>query len=235
MKAILLFWILTAFLFAACDSNDKESNSEERSNAARDSIAESNTAVSEDKVMVYMNQSGFSEYIKTRSPQLEWNAFAVTKYWKEENPLRQAFTPDSGYYDLYGPLLKYSPDSTRFIDLDSYNLDLHKDRSGRLIANPQGPDTEVSLIDLNKNQQTRLVFLGPGSSVEDAGWIDNNNLVLIGYQEDDSLTKANAVIWHFNLADQVTHLYEVSDENWVTSIKGYSRQRLKNALRGSNF
>ena len=73
--------------------------------------------------------------------------------------------------------------------------------------------------------------MGPGNSVEDAAWIDNNNLVLIGFQENASATGTNAVVWKFDLSTNMVYLYELTDETLVSKLKDYSKkERLKNVI-----
>ena len=77
----------------------------------------------------------------------------------------------------------------------------------------------------------RLVFLGPGNSVEDAAWIDNDNLVLIGYLENEAASGTNAAIWQFNLSSKRVNLYELPDDEVIKKLKNYSeRERLKNVI-----
>lgn len=89
----------------------------------------------------------------------------------------------------------------------------------------------MSLVDVNKKQKIRLLFLGPGNSVEDAGWIDNNNFILVGYQENETSTGTNAVVWKFDLFASMVYMYELTDENVVINLKSYSKkERLKDVI-----
>ena len=137
------------------------------------------------------------------------------------------FQPDKSYYDLYGILLKYSPDSTMFIDLDSYNIEIHKDKNGNHSAIEKGPDTEVSLVNLQEKQKTRLVFLGPGNSVEEGGWIDNSNALLIGYRNADSIKIKTAVIWRYHIPTKTFHVYESPETKVGALLADWRRDRLK--------
>jgi hypothetical protein len=105
---------------------------------------------------------------------------------------------------------------------------VYKDEKGRWIGDGMGPDTEVSYVDLKKNQRTRLVFLGPGNSIEDAAWLDNDNLVLMGMQENNSDTAISAVLWKFNIPSKNFSMYALKDPELGKAMKGYSlKERLK--------
>ena len=79
-----------------------------------------------------------------------------------------------------------------------------------------GPDTEVSLINPKTGQKTQLLFLGPGGSVEDALWLDKNNLVLMGIQDNGHKGKA-ATVWKYNVPTKTFFLYELRDS--VTAVQ----------------
>ena len=91
-----------------------------------------------------------------------------------------------------------------------------------------GPDTEVSMVHPKTGQKTRLLFLGPGSSVEDGLWLNNNNLVLMGIQDyGDSLGRTTAV-WKFNIPSQTFERYEMHDSARAKQLMGYWRnEKLK--------
>jgi hypothetical protein len=135
--------------------------------------------------------------------------------------------------------LKYSPDSSRFLDLDSYNIAISKDKDGQLSGNESGPDTEISMINIKDNKRIRLLFAGPGSSVEDGSWIDKDNVVLMGFQESDtggSNPRASStpggsrvpVIWGYNLPTSTYYIYEMPDPKIAGQLMGeWKKQRLK--------
>src|SRR5262249_42765844 len=140
----------------------------------------------------------------------------------------------------YGRFLKYSPDSNLFIDMDSYNVDIKKDKKGKWVGTEVGPDTEVSLVDPKTGKKTRLMFMGPGNSVEDGLWLDNNNLVLMGVQDADSTqqgstgktTGKTAAVWRYNVPTKTFYLYELHNDTTAKQIMGYWRkERLKDVMQ----
>lgn len=172
--------------------------------------------------------TGFSIYAKQKAPGFDWSKFKMSMTWKEDTLVQRIYKPDKKFYAAYGPYLKWSPDSSVFIDLDSYNIDIKRDKKGRLTGNEIGPDTEVSLVNPKTGQKTRLLFLGPGSSVEDGLWLNKNDLVLMGIQDyGDSLGKT-AAVWKFNVPTQTFTLYELHNSAMAQQLMGYWRkERLK--------
>jgi hypothetical protein len=228
-KNIFLISIVVLFLLACNNNNDHQAG---ENDTAEDSVsaAKKEDALPADNLAT-INQTGFSKYARLSIPLLNWDKFKLTKFWQEDFQNNAAFVPDTNYFSSYGQFFKYAPDSSKFIDLDSYNISIRKNKEGKLIGSDQEPETEISLIDLKKKEKLRLLFMGPGNSIEDAAWIDNDNLILIGYMENDSATGTNAAIWQFNLSSKNVNLYELSDDSVLNKLRNYSqRVRLKNVL-----
>ncbi len=108
--------------------------------------------------------------------------------------------------DIY-PLLKYSPDSTRLLDIYGYNLILEENELGSLHYGTEA-DTEVVLNDLNKKIRSRLVFVGPSVRIEDGYWKDNNSIVLVGYYREPLEQGYRPVQWHIDLIQNTIDYFE---------------------------
>jgi hypothetical protein len=85
----------------------------------------------------------------------------------------------------------------------------------------------VSLIDLEEKEKKRLVFLGPGNSVEEAAWIDNYNFLLIGYHASDTAKVKTAVIWRYHIPTKTFHVYESSDSSITTGLTSWRKERFR--------
>ena len=230
MKKIFLFSVSIVVALIACNSSGDQQAY--KANGVEDSlIADKQNDSFTVENLAIINETGFSKYARTSTPQLNWSRFKVTKFWQEDFQNKTAFVPENNYYEYYGQFLKYSPDSSKFIDLDSYNIAITKNENGVLTGDSQEPETAVSLVDLKKKEKMELVFLGPGNSIEDAAWIDNNSLILIGYLENDSATGINAAIWQYNLSTKNVKLYELSDDEVLKKLRNYTKRiRLKNVI-----
>ena len=230
MKRKHLFYpiIAVAVTLASCTGNDKKT---EDTATTADSVVTDNiidTAFAAETIDTF-NTTGFSTYAKQRSKQFDWSRFRMTSAWTDDSLLTQSWHPDKKYYEAYGRFLKYAPDSSSFIDLDSYNIDIQKDKTGQWIGHEIGPDTEVSLINPKTGQKTRLMFLGPGGSIEDGLWLDKDNLVLMGVQQHDS--GKTAAVWRFNVPTKTFYLYELHDAAAAQQVMGYwKKERLKGVI-----
>ena len=174
----------------------------------------------------FLSQLKASKYASAKNEPIDWSKFRMVTSSQEDSLITSPFQPDSSYFTRYGRLLKYSPDSSMFIDLDSYNIDFQKNQSGKFYPIEHGPDTEVSLVDIDDKQRTRLVFLGPGNGVEDGGWIDSNSVVLVGYHEKDTSKIKKAVIWRYHLPTKTFHVYESPDTSVVSKLLNWRKEKI---------
>jgi len=216
-------------VMCACNSNENKQDNDEVTTT--DSLSEKTGNELSENTITILDNSPIYSFAKAKSTGFDWKSFQLTKFWKEDSMFTRPFQPEKNFFENYGAFLRYSPDSSKFIDLDSYNLEIEKNSKGQYVASAQGPDTEVSLVDLNKGQKIRLVFLGPGSMVEDARWIDNENLIIIGAEEETDKAEPTASIYTFNIPSRRFEVYQSSDSAVTENLKGYwKKERLKSVL-----
>jgi len=87
------------------------------------------------------------------------------------------------FYKLYKPALSFSLDSSQFIDIYSYWLNLEKEKN-KFIANV-AIDQAVSLCDLKSNKWARIFFCGYSTRIDEALWISNTTFILASTILDD--------------------------------------------------
>lgn len=96
---------------------------------------------------------------------------------------------DEMFDETYRNFLIYSPDKKRYIDIDSYQWSLDKNRKDLLFE----PDQEINLVDIPNETVWRIAFLGPSYWVEDAFW-ENDSIVFLlenSYDKMPSITQIN--------------------------------------------
>lgn len=187
------------------------------------------TALSNENINSFSTLA-FSNYAKQRATSFDWSRFRMEHSYSDSGLLVTDFKPDEKYYDAYGPLLKYSPDSSMFIDMDSYHVSMRKNANGKWQGTAMEPETEVSLINVKTGKKTRILYGGPGLSVEEALWLDKENLAVMGIEEQDSVGRV-AAIWKFNIPTNTYFIYELRDSAVARQLMGYWRkERLKGIL-----
>lgn len=231
MKTKCLFYLIaaTAVFAVACGSNeDKKAEPPETTAEVPDSTVEElqTDGFSRENIDTFSTMA-FSSYAKKQKPDFDWSRFKLEHNWIDSSMYTTSWTPGKDFYDRYGRFLKYSPDSSRFIDLDSYNIEIVKDKKGNLVGTEVGPDVEVSLINPTTGKKTRVLFFGPGNSVEDALWLDKDNVAIMGTEEREKIGKV-ATVWKYNIPTNSFYQYELQDSVVARRLVGYwRRERLK--------
>lgn len=119
----------------------------------------------------------------------------------------------------------YSPDSSLYVDLDSYSLSIEKDSLGKYFSYGSEPDTEVSLFNLKTAKKYKLIFLGPDYRIEEAFWQNNECVVLLGLSFKNSFYLPT--MWIFDLKNN-TQVIVQNRTNPKTYFSDYVKKiRLK--------
>lgn len=216
-------------LVSSCNYNDK--TKEKKESLVVDSvIVEKVDTLLTREDLTLLNQLDFNKYSNLRSFDPEWQKSKMTHVWKEDTMLTEDFTPDKKFYESYGKYIKYSPDKTMFIDLDSYNIQITKDENGHLIGMPLGPDVQVSLVDVSKRKKIRLLFFGPGNYIEDAQWLDNENIVILGSRDLNNESGKKIVVWKFHLPTRTFFEFDLYKRIPRQLLNDWRNERLKELM-----
>lgn len=128
------------------------------------------------------------------------------------------------FLDLYQDYLVYSPDSSRVLDLYSYRYVFEEQEDGPTQV-MKDVDVEAALVNLEKEERKRLLFLGAAGFVEDGAWIDNKRVIITGgmiVPENPEMMQLKA--WVINLETRWMYTYEYpeyidrSDVNYVQEV-----------------
>ncbi|HEX2533500.1 MAG TPA: hypothetical protein VHK69_07185 [Chitinophagaceae bacterium] len=103
-------------------------------------------------------------------------------------------------YSKLKHLLIFNADSSLALDLFLYNAEVLPGDTGKGYKLPEGPDTEVGLIDWKKKTRRRVLFLGSAGAVVDGAWVAPDRFVLAGAETIDT-DQLKPVLWQVNLAD----------------------------------
>ena len=221
-------WFVMMMFFLACKDQSQEKLVVPASTADSVVTEKVDTVLSGETVS-YFENNGFTTFAKSKNPKFNWNSFHLVNVWKEDTLYTTPFEADAEYFQSYGDFIKYSSDSTMFIDLDSYNIKITKLANGTYSGEELGPDTEVSLVDLQDKLKKRLIFLGPGGHIEDGGWLDSQTIVLAGMQEGSDGSTSVPVVFKYHIPTRTFFLYETQDTLNATAImRAWRNQRLKN-------
>jgi len=228
MRNFYLKWLVMMMVLGSCKDQSQE-KPVVPGTVADSVVTEKVDTVLSGETIRYFENNGFTTFAKTKNPKFSWNSFHLVNVWKEDTLYTTPFQANAEYFQSYGQFIKYSSDSTMFIDLDSYNIRITKLNDGTYSGEELGPDTEVSLIDLQDNLKKRLIFLGPGGDIQDGGWLDSQTIVLAGIQEGSDGSSSVPVIFKYHIPTRTFFLYETQDTLNATAImRAWRNQRLKN-------
>lgn len=90
-----------------------------------------------------------------------------------------AFYQPNDYYSNYRSVIRWSPDSSHFVDFGSYGLVAVKHPDGTTSLEGGEPDTKVVLVDPKAKKQTQVLFGGPGIHVMDVHWLNGQTFLML--------------------------------------------------------
>lgn len=149
--------------------------------------------------------------------------FSIIDPAVERKLMSQKIDVGADYLKQFESFFMYSPDSSHYIDMDSYNLILEKDSVGTVICKGKALDAEVKLVSLVDSMGTRLLFYGSAGYYETAFWLNDSVIEVFGwenYLEEGALVP---VIHHIDVKNALfsSKRYGVVFTNW--SPKSYDR------------
>jgi hypothetical protein len=168
-------------------------------------------------------QSYFSDQLSGWTKTIK--GFSLTKFKKTDTIYFEgsnylSFTKLKDFYPIYRTIIQYSPDSSQFTDIYSYELNLQRDYD-RTIATTN-VEQGISLCNLKTKQWTRILTLGPDDGIEDLYWISNQAFIMVGYSFDKA-KKRRPVIYIASLIEN--SFTEYMDDSQVST--GYQTPEYK--------
>lgn len=123
---------------------------------------------------------------------------------------------------IYKRFLKYSPDSSYALDLYSYGTIPVRDSSGRVHLEGGDPDDEVALLNLKTGARMRLLFSGPGTTFQDARWLNDSVAIISGYSDINDYQRMLPVVWRFNRCSRLIEVFKYQDSTFqATHLSSY--------------
>lgn len=189
MRKLLLPCLLAAGLWACTDSADTGNTAPE----------EVTTAPAPGGSELDWKEDAFPDVL--RALESEDTTFTLDSFAAEggapiDNSLK-AYPMEGERLVPFQSLFVYNSDSTRAIDLFSYNF-MANTRNGQRVLVPGEPDTEVALLDYRDKTRKRLLFLGPSFVALDARWLSNEQVAIAG-AEIVGEHRIKPIIWKITL------------------------------------
>lgn len=129
------------------------------------------------------------------------------------------------YLDIYRPFFIYSPDSTYFIDLDSYSLAIEI-KDNKLISYGSGIDMKVQIVRQSDSKSSTLLFCGSACIPETANWITDSWIEIVGFSIDEN-GKMIPTKWKVDLDNMIFSEYRINKSFDLITDFYYEKERLK--------
>ena len=167
MRKLIFCLILTV----GCSEKKTESAPDNSFTKQKDSVQTEKIPVADNIVL-----NAWETYYQQQNPDFSFQKFSR----KSENaitrlPSSDRTVLDADFDEVYKPFLVYSPDSTKYVDFDSYQWNIDSDGFAGFEA-----DQKVVLVDLQKKTAEQIAFFGPSFWIEDGFWKNNKEVVLLG-------------------------------------------------------
>ncbi len=104
-------------------------------------------------------------------------------------------TPPEEYHELIRDYLFYSSDSTKVLDIYSQRTAFEQTTNGDIEA-LFSVDSEIFYFDLSERTRNRILFGGYFYTFDDAAWISNNEILVVGDIQDSTRQLS---VWYANL------------------------------------
>lgn len=184
---------------AACVDDSEESEETVK-------LPEDVTEASTETNFVQTSFPGLFSYLAKQDSTFSTDSFQLTGEQKLDTVPPMPI--DERQLQPFQKLLIYNADSSKAIDLYSYNYVITS-RNGTTKMEEAGPDTEVALVDLKAKTRKRIFFAGPSYNVWDAKWLNANEIALAGAESEDN-GAVKPMLWQVNLADASAEVYTYS-------------------------
>ncbi len=213
MKRIVKLSVIgSILLFASCNNSaDTETNNGDTS------------AVETEETTFSVNEEfpGLFTYLQSQD-----SSFSVDKFEGGEMDTKDSLSRmkiDTAQLRPFRPYLIYNSDSSKAIDLVSYNYVL-SNKKGKTVIEQGGPDTEVAVLDLKNNTRKRILFLGSAGTVLQAKWDGDNTIAIVGAEEVEE-GKIKPSVWKYDWTTGKMELYQYPDAIHA-NIKDYTEKGL---------
>jgi hypothetical protein len=152
------------------------------------------------------------------------SAFKVLDTIRFDNNFEQNLDYYKKFLSIYKPIITYSPDSSKFIDIYSYQLNLEK-KGSYYYANPD-IDQTIFLCIPQKKYWDRIYFGTNSQWIEEVVWLSKTKFILSGITKSTDDKKMPLILLG-DTENQTLVKYVSDNKKNFQSDKGYSSPKLK--------
>ncbi|RYZ53971.1 MAG: hypothetical protein EOP49_06180 [Sphingobacteriales bacterium] len=201
MKTGVKIMIMMLLTLVSCKEDTGEKNKQPQAGEA----GETKMQIPEELAGKEEKISDWSNYYETRMPSFRLDHFEA----RENSPATflDLGPADNASLSHYKPLLSFNADSSRYIDIFSYNLILEKGKDSTIRARTGDPDMEAAIVDVKTGKRLRIWYCGPSCALEKAVWLEDQKVGLLGLNDENGDGLSQPTIWVINLVNGQTTSY----------------------------
>ena len=154
----------------------------------------------------------------------EISDFKVEDTLNFDNNFQQNFKLYKKFLSIYKPIIAYSVDSSKFIDIYSFQLKLKK-KSNYYKANPD-IDQAILLCDIKTKYWKRIYFGTSSQWIEEVIWISKTKFVLVGIIKSNDDKKKPLILLGDTNNKKIIRYFN-KNENTFQNGKYYLSPKLK--------
>ncbi|TPG41689.1 hypothetical protein [Flavobacterium pectinovorum] len=156
----------------------------------------------------------------------DWNDFikvdSIADFEKVE---KQNVKKLEKFQQLYDPIISYSENKNKFIDIYSYQLNLEK-KNEKYYSNIDVGQA-IYFCEINKKLWQRIAYNEYSKYFEDVIWINENKFLLVGYEKTEN-DKNSPIIYVGNLKNQSFEIIINTNKKCLQKENFYKSKKLKN-------
>ncbi len=197
-----LIYFLLLIVFSSCNNNRKNENQ------GADSSAHHFTKDDSSSIFSATITDWLNENLKTSATNRK---ITLEERWNDDSLQTEPFAPEPSFYKNYHSVLHWSADSAYVLDIGSYGMLAVTDNTGNIQLEAGEPDTEIAIIDAKNNKRTRLMYVGPSSTIINGRWLNNTDALVLGTFLNDN-RKTDTLLWFINVKDNLFRLYNLKSQ-----------------------
>lgn len=209
IMTMLCFWS-TAFLFISCGHSDKKQTASE-TDAAFQKLRQKHSTKTTDgtDLQQVFNSPGLTHWqsrMKKDYPHFSADNFHQTKQNKLPAQKTRHFSAEK--WQIFQSYFIKGPQGKLAIDLYSYS---HLPSASGNHLEAGSPDNEVNLVHLSNKTKTRLLFAGPGTDFQQAEWLNDSIIIVMGESDANAQNKMKPMFWKINIQSKTVTEYLYKD------------------------
>jgi hypothetical protein len=131
--------------------------------------------------------------------------------WTDDSLHAKPFTVTKTFLHDYSSVLRWSPDSSYILDIGSYGSVPTKNEKGETYLEGGEPDTEIALINPEKNQRIQYLYVGPSGEIINGKWLNNSEAIILGTFKNNP-EQTDTLLWLVDVKQNLFRLYNLKTE-----------------------